>query len=38
MVGSLPHLQQWLRSMRLRDSVRATPFHQKADDETEYQL
>ena len=38
MIDSLPQLQQWLRSMRLRDSVRATPFHEKADDETEYLL
>ena len=36
MLGSLPNLQQWLRSMSLRDSVRATPFHEKADDETEF--
>jgi len=28
-------LQQWMRLMQLRHSVRATPFHQKADDETE---
>lgn len=38
MVGSLPNLQHWLRSMRLRDSVRATAFHEFADDETEYPL
>jgi glutathione S-transferase len=36
MLGSLPNLQQWLRSMSLRDSVRATPFHETADDETEF--
>jgi hypothetical protein len=35
MLGSLPGLQQWLRSMGLRDSVRSTPFHQKFDDEPE---
>ena len=38
MLNDLPRLQQWLRSMRLRDSVRDTPFHEKSDDETEYQL
>jgi len=36
MLGSLPYLQQWLRSMNLRDSVRATAFHEKDDDDTEY--
>ena len=36
MLDSLPNLQQWLRSMGLRDSVRATAFHEKAEDETEY--
>ena len=35
MVGSLPNLQQWLRSMSLRDSVRKTPFHRKSDDKPE---
>ena len=38
MLAKLPMLQEWLRSMRLRDSVRATPFHEKSDDETEYPL
>jgi len=38
MLDALPRLQHWLRSMRLRDSVRATAFHELADDETEYQL
>ena len=38
MLESLPGLQHWLRSMRLRASVRATPFHERPDDETEYQL
>lgn len=36
MLKELPRLEQWLRSMRLRDSVRATPFHEVADDETEF--
>ena len=30
MIEELPHLNEWLRGMRLRDSVRATPFHQDA--------
>jgi glutathione S-transferase len=34
MLDSLPQLQQWFQSMGRRDSVRATPFHQKSDDET----
>lgn len=38
MLDSLPCLQPWLRSMRLRESVQATPFHEKPDDESEYQL
>ena len=32
MVDSLPRLQQWFHAMESRDSVRATPFHQKSDD------
>jgi glutathione S-transferase len=36
MLDSLPQLQQWFHSMGLRDSVRATPFHGKSDDETDY--
>ena len=38
MVNELPRLRQWLRSMRLRDSVQATPFHAVPDNETEFRL
>lgn len=38
MLDSLPRLQQWLRSMRLRESVQATSFHEQSDDDTEHQL
>jgi hypothetical protein len=36
MLDAFPGLQQWKRLLRLRQSARATPFHKKADDETEY--
>jgi glutathione S-transferase len=36
MLESFPRLQQWMRLMRLRHSVRATPFHTRAEDETEF--
>ena len=38
MLDSLPRLQQWLRSMRLRESVQATSFHEQSDDDSEFQL
>ena len=38
MLRKLPRLERWLRSMRLRDSVRATPYHEVSDDETEFRL
>ena len=34
MLESFPMLSQWLQSMRLRDSVRATPYHEKSDEQT----
>jgi glutathione S-transferase len=34
MLESFPRLRQWMRQMQLRDSVRATPFHTRAEDET----
>ena len=30
MLDTFPRLQQWMRLMQLRDSVRATPFHSQA--------
>ena len=38
MVNRQPRLKTWLRSMRLRDSVLATPYHEVPDDETEFRL
>jgi glutathione S-transferase len=35
MLDAFPGLQQWFRMMQLRRSVRATPFHKQAHDETE---
>jgi len=36
MLAAFPGLQQWMRLMQLRHSVRATPFHIRAQDETEF--
>jgi len=36
MLEAFPQLQQWMRLMQLRQSVRATPFHTLASDETEF--
>jgi glutathione S-transferase len=36
MLETFPQLQQWMRLMQLRHSVSATPFHTRADDETEF--
>jgi glutathione S-transferase len=35
MLDVFPGLQQWMHMMQLRRSVRATPFHKQAQDETE---
>ena len=34
MLDTFPRLQQWMRQMQLRSSVRATPFHGQLKDET----
>jgi glutathione S-transferase len=36
MLETFPRLHQWKRLMQLRQSVSATPFHTRADDETEF--
>jgi glutathione S-transferase len=36
MLETFPQLQQWMRLMELRHSVSATPFHTRAEDETEF--
>jgi len=34
MLDTFPRLQQWMRQMQLRPSVRATPFNSQLEDET----
>jgi glutathione S-transferase len=36
MLETFPQLQQWMRLMQLRQSVSATPFHTRAEDETQF--
>jgi glutathione S-transferase len=36
MLETFPRLQQWMRLMQLRHSVRATPFHSQAQARTEF--
>jgi len=36
MLEAFPELQQWMRLMQLRQSVRATPFHTLAENETAF--
>jgi glutathione S-transferase len=36
MLDAFVHLQQWMRLMQLRHSVRATPFHTRAENQTAF--
>jgi glutathione S-transferase len=36
MLEAFPDQQQWMRLVQLRHSVHATPFHTRAEDETEF--
>jgi glutathione S-transferase len=36
MLDTFPQLRQWMRQMQLRHSVRATPFHTRAEDQTAF--
>jgi glutathione S-transferase len=36
MLDTFPQLRQWMRQMQLRHSVRATPFHTRAKDQTAF--